>query len=461
MTMWSPILSPDVEPKYQALVDALEKDIEGGILTPGTRLPTQRELSRRLGIAIGTVSRAYSIAERRGIVSGEVGRGTFVRGRESKIQEDAADVDDPELIDLSRGRLVRDPRDPTLAHSLDRLSQRTDHNQLIDVYQSAAGMARHRAAGAAWIARAGLEVDPGRVVITSGTQHGAAAVLMSIARPGDLVLTEEVTYSGITALANLFQLRLSGLPMDEHGLDPEAFEAACRSEHPRALFCMATLQNPTGRTMPLSRRRELAAIAEAHDVAVLEDDVNGFLPADPLPPIAAIAPAHTYYITGTSKSLAPGFRIGYVIPPAHRLERVTASIQATTWFTAPLLAELVTDWIESGDADAMIRWKRSEIAARHAMARDILGRWLPAGPVCFHLWLPLPEPWRTETFVAQARLRGVLVNSSEEFVVGREGAPHAVRVCLGATLGRARLADGLRRLAGLLGEVPGPSPMVY
>lgn len=459
--MWSPRLNPDVEPKYQALVDALHQDIEAGILAPGTRLPTQRELSSRLGIAIGTVSRAYSIAERRGIVSGEVGRGTFVRGREPGVQEDAGDVDDPDLLDLSRGRLVRDPRDPTLARSLERLSRRTDHNQLIEVYQSAAGMARHRAAGAAWIARAGLEVDPSRVVITSGAQHGAATVLATIARPGDLVLTEELTYSGITALASLLQLRLSGLPMDEQGLKPEAFEAACRSSAPRALFCMATLQNPTGRTMPVARRRELAAIAEAHDVAVLEDDVNGFLPTNPLPPIAAFAPAHTYYITGTSKSLAPGLRIGYVVPPAHRLERVAVTIQATTWFTAPLLAELVTDWIESGDADAMAQWKRTEVAARHALAQEILGRWLPEGPVSFHLWLPLPEPWRTETFVAQARVRGVVVNSSEEFVVGREGAPHAVRVCLGATLSRARLEDGLRRLAGLLAQVPGPSPMVY
>jgi DNA-binding transcriptional MocR family regulator len=463
MTIWSPRLAPDVEPKYQALLDALQADIDTGVLAPGTRLPAQRDIANQLGIAIGTVSRAYALAEQRGMVSGEVGRGTFVRRREADVQEGATDEgDDPELIDLSKGRLVRDPRDPTPARTLRELSQRSDLDRLLDFYQPAAGMPRHRAAGAAWLRRAGLEVEPERVVITSGAQHGAATVLGAITRPGDLVLTEEVTYSGIKALASLLHLELRGLPMDQHGLTPEGFEAACRAGSPRALFCMSTLQNPTGRTMPLQRRRQIAAVAEAHDVAILEDDVNGFLPTEPVTPIAALAPAHTYYITGTSKSLAPGLRIGYVVPPAHRVERVAATIRATTWLTAPLLAEITTTWIESGRATAMADWKRNEIAARYALAREILGPWLQASlEPCFHLWVPLPKPWRTETFVARARSRGVVVNSSEEFTVGREEAPHAVRVCLGATLNRERLEDGLRRLAELLREVPEPSLTVY
>ena len=463
MTIWSPVLSQSAEPKYQALLAALRQDIEAGVLPPGTRLPTQRELANRLGIAIGTVSRAYAVAEQRGLLSGEVGRGTFVRQRESGPQEGSNDEgDDPALLDLSKGRLVRDPGDPTLARTLESLSRQPGLDRLVDFYQPAAGMARHRTAGAEWLGRAGLEVDPGRVAITSGAQHGAATVLAAIARPGDLVLTEEVTYAGIKALASLLHLQLRGLPLDEHGLRPDGFEEACRSLAPRALFCTPTLQNPTGRTMPLHRRQEIAAIAEAHDVAILEDDVNGFLPSDPLPPIAQLSPSHTYYINGTSKSLAPGLRVGYVVAPAHRVDRIAATIRASTWLTAPLLAELVTAWIESGEADKMVEWKRSEIAARHALALEILGPWLPGGvPLSFHLWIPLPEPWRTEAFVAQARAQSVLVTPAEEFMVGREHAPHAVRVCLGATLSRDRLEVGLRRLAELLGQAPEPSMRVY
>jgi len=408
------------------------------------------------------VSRAYALAEQRGLLSGEVGRGTFVRRRESGLQEGANDEgDDPAVLDLSKGRLVRDARDPSLRRALEALSRRADLDRLVDFYQPAAGMARHRAAGASWVARSGLAIDPAQVVITSGAQHAAAVVLATIARPGDLVFTEDVTYAGIKALAGLLHLQLRGLPLDEHGLRPDGFEAACRSSAPRALFCMPNLQNPTGRTMPLGRRQEIAAIAVANDVALIEDDVNGFLPADPLPPLTQLAPTHGFYITGTSKSLAPGLRIGYVVAPAHRVERIATTIRASTWLTSPILAELVTGWIESGEADEMVAWKRSETAARHALAAEILAPWLNPGPVSFHRWLPLPEPWRTEAFVAQARARGVMVTPSEEFMVGRDSAPHAVRVCLGATLSRDRLEEGLRRLAVLLSQGPEPSLAVY
>jgi DNA-binding transcriptional MocR family regulator len=462
MTIWRPTLPDDAEPKYRALVDALDRDIKTGVLPPGTRLPTQRELAGRLGVAIGTVSRAYAVAEQRGLLSGEVGRGTFVRRREPGLREGAHDEgDDPALLDLSKGRLVRDPRDPTLRRSLEAISRRPDLDRLVDFYQPAAGMARHRAAGASWLRRSGLDVDAERVVITSGAQHGAAVVLATIARPGDLILTEEVTYAGIKALTSLLHLQLRGLPLDEQGLRPDGFEAACRTDAPRALFCMTNLQNPTGRTMPLARRQEIAAIAQAYGVALVEDDVNGFISADPLPPLAQLAPEQTYYVTGTSKSLAPGLRIGYVVPPSLWVQRIAATVRASTWLTSPILAELVTEWIESGDADRMVDWKRTEIAARYDLALRILGRWLPPGPVTFHFWLPLPEPWRTEAFVAQARSRGVMVTPSEEFMVGRDSAPHAVRVCLGATLSRDRLEEGLRRLAVLLAQGPQPVLAVY
>jgi DNA-binding transcriptional MocR family regulator len=460
--MWNPALAADAEPKYQALLDALQRDIDSGLLSPGVRLPTQRDLAQRLGVAIGTVGRAYAVAEQRGIVSGEVGRGTFVRGPEPGVEQGAVEGDDPEVIDLSKSRMVRDPRVGSVGPVLQSLARRPDLDRLMDFYQPAPGMARHRELGAHWLRRTGLAVPPERVVITGGAQHGAATVLASLTRPGDLALTEQVTYTGMKAIASLLHLQLRGLPLDGQGLIPEAFEAACREGAPRALYCMPTLQNPTGRTMPLERRQALVEIAARYEVALVEDDVYGFLPEAPLPPLTALAPATAYYITSTSKSMAPGLRVGYVVAPESRVERVAGVIRASTWLIAPLLAELATEWIERGEADAMVEWKREETLARHATAVRVLGRWLPGSATpSFHLWLPLPEPWRTEAFVAQARSRQVVVSPSEEFMVGRESAPHAVRVCLGATASRARLEEGLRRLADLLENGPEPRLSSY
>ena len=124
--MWWPTLPPDAEPKYQALLDALLRDVESGTLPPGTRLPPQRELAERLRVAIGTVGRAYAEAEQRGVVSGEVGRGTFVRGPEPGLEYGAVDDEDAEVIDLSKSRLVRDPRVGTVATMLQSLARRAD-----------------------------------------------------------------------------------------------------------------------------------------------------------------------------------------------------------------------------------------------------------------------------------------------------------------------------------------------
>ena len=460
--MWTPTIPQDAEPKYRALLDALQHDIDAGLLSPGTRLPTHRQLAEQLGVAIGTVGRAYAVAEERGIVSGEVGRGTFVRGPEPGVEQGTVEEEDPEVIDLSKSRLMRDPRVGSVAGMLQALARRPNLDRLMDFYQPAPGMARHRELGAQWVRRTGLTVSPDRVIITSGAQHGAATVLASLTRPGDVVCTEQVTYTGVKAIASLLHLQLRGLPLDGEGLIPEAFEAVCRESPPRALYCMPTLQNPTGRTMPVARRQALVEIAARYEVALVEDDVYGFLPASPLPPLATLAPSIAYYITSTSKSMAPGLRVGYVVAPATRVERVAGVIRASTWLVAPLLAELASEWIERGEADAMVAWKREETLARHAAAMRVLAPWLPPRSApSFHLWLPLPEPWRTEVFVAQARARQVVVSPSEDFMVGREGAPHAVRVCLGATASRARLEEGLRRLAELLRNGPEPSLTGY
>lgn len=460
--MWSPSIPAESDPKYLALVDALERDIETGRLKPGDRLPTHRQLADRLGFALGTVSRAYGTAERRGLVSGEVGRGTFVRGSEQPDDEVVAEDDDPSLIDFSKSRLARAPDDQVLRQALETLARRSDLERLADLYQPAAGMARHRAAGAAWVRRAGLDAEPGRVVVTSGAQHGAAMVLGSLTRPGDVVLTEQLTYTGVKAIASLLHLQLQPLALDDDGVRPDSFEAACRAGSPRALYCMPTLQNPTGRTMSLARRRELVEVAVKNEVPLVEDDVYGFLPDTPLPPLTALAPSISYYITSTSKSLVPGLRVGYVVAPAARVERVAGIIRASTWLTSPLLAELTTIWIESGEADELVAWKRTETGERQALARRVLSPWLADTPERgINLWLPLPEPWRTEEFVAQARGHGVIVSPSEEFVVGRESAPHAIRISLGAGANRARLEDGLTRLATTLREGPGPSLTIY
>ena len=450
MTIWEPRLEGRKGPRYRAIVEALAEDVAGGALRTGSRLPTHRELADRLGVTVGTVSRAYSEAARQGLISGEVGRGTVVRGG-GESAADPGDGDGP--VDLGQNH----PPDPAghpqrtaLLGALATLTARADAGRLLD-YPAAGGNAADREAGASWIERAGVEASPEHVLVCTGSQHGLTVVLATQLEPGDLLLTESLTYAGLKSVAGLLHLRLKGLPMDAQGLRPEALEAACREGGAKALYLIPTLHNPTTAVMPEDRRREIAAIARAHGLAIVEDDVHGLLPRERPRPIAALAPERSYYLTSTSKTLAPGLRIAYVLAPPEMVARLAGSLRATTWAVAPLMAAVASTWIRDGTADALVAARRQEALERQAIARDRLaGADFETKPEAYYLWLRLPEPWRGDAFAAEARARGVLVTPAETFAVGRAPVPHAVRLCLGAARTRAALSRGLGAVAGLL-----------
>ncbi len=462
--MWTPDLSERSGPRYLGIADALAADVRQGLLEPGSRLPTHRDLARELGVTVGTVSRAYAEAERRGLVTGEVGRGTFVLEPDADEEEQGAELDLPEWpdtdsIDLSMNMppsAGRTEEDVALALALEALSSRPGVGALLQ-YQPHAGAAHHRAAGADWIGRVGLEVDPKQVLVCSGSQHAMAVCFSTLTKPGDVVLTESLTYAGMKGLANLFHFKLRGVPMDEHGMLPEAFQSACESTGAKFLYCVPTLQNPTNTVMPVERRKEVAAIARRHGVVIIEDDIHGLLPSKPVPPIAHFASDITCYIASISKSIAPGLRISYLAAPENLVERLTPGLWLTTWMASPLTAEVATLWIQNGTADRILEKRRKEAAARQKLAADILaGVQFQSHPFAYHIWLNLPEPWRAEDFTQQALKQRVVVTPPSAFIVGRERLPHAVRVCLGSVRERGRLAGGLRILADILTRSPEP-----
>jgi DNA-binding transcriptional MocR family regulator len=461
MTIWAPDLRTRQGPRYLAVADALADDVATGRLRPGARLPTHRDLADRLGVTVGTVSRAYAEAARRGLTSGEVGRGTFVRPAAAEPTAGAAG-DARGLIDLTANLppvTGEEERGGGLARALESLARRSDLGRLLG-YAPDGGAPEHRAAGAAWMRRAGPAARPEDVLVTSGSQHALTAALATLLRPGDLLLTEALTYAGIKALAGLLHLRVQGVALDQHGLRPDALAEACGGAA-KALYLVPNLQNPTTALMPEGRRREIAAVARAHGLTVVEDDPHGPLLEDPPPPLAAFAPERTCYVTGTSKVLAPGLRIGFLRAPAPLVPRLAAAIRATTWMAAPLMAEIAARWIRDGTAERILKRKRQEAAARQRLAAAALARFsFQSHPAAYHFWLHLPEPWRSETFTDAARRRGVAVAPAQAFVVGRIAVPHAVRLCLGGTAGREPLEKGLRVLAGILETAPEAAPAI-
>ncbi len=398
-----------------------------------------------------------------GLVVGEVGRGTFVRNaRPQPSVFGLSPAPDPHgsIVDLSLNLPVTGGGEDSLRKAFIDVARSAEFPALLE-YQSNEGAYSHRAAGADWIVRSGLEACAEDIVITNGAQHAMLVVFSAITRPGDTVLAESLTYQGFSSLAHMLHLRVEGIGLDDEGLRPDLFEQACREHSPRALYCVPTIQNPTATILPQQRRAEIAEIAREYDVALVEDDTYGCLARNAPPPISAMLPETSYYISSLSKSVAPGIRVGFVRVPPEALPGLRAGLAASTWMVPPLNAEVAARWIQDRTADRLATWRREEADTRRELGRAILGKCpdLKYRTAGLQFWIDLPEPWRTDAFVAEARRRGVAVMPAEAFAVGRSPTPHAIRVCVGGPRDHETLTRGLETLAELLAEPPRHGPL--
>ncbi len=442
------------QPIYLAIAQALAGDIQANVLKADDRLPPQRELAQEIGVTVGTVTRAYHEVHKQGLIRGEIGRGTFVAPRLPDPVPLHIDVEHPPgIIDLTCAYPIYS-EELDLAAALRRLSERPGIQELL-LYQPSEGMMRHRAAGALWIKKMGLDVSPGEVMVTCGAQHANTVIFGLLAKPGETILAEEMTFPNIKSLAAMMRVNLEPVEIDDRGLIPEAFEAACRRNKVRALYCIPTLHNPTTAIMPEKRRRKIAVIAKDYDVAIVEDENYRFLQPDPPPLVSSFARERCFLVGGVSKALAAGLRIGYVVPPPQMHRRLLHNLAATTIMAAGLTAEIAAGWIEDGTVDLSIQNKQREAAARNELVKSILGPYSYTGKKhAYFIWLELPEAWRLNQFVAEAYRRGVAVTPADAFVVGYAPVSNAVRIALSPAKDRSTLERALRIIADLLADPP-------
>ncbi|MDE1174326.1 MAG: PLP-dependent aminotransferase family protein [Parvibaculaceae bacterium] len=457
MTIWQPDLTHFPGPRYLAIADALALDVKSGGLQPGDRLPTHRELAYRLGVTVGTVSRAYAEAERRGLIAGEVGRGTYVRTPEPELPHSSPTDPVPGLPDavgMDQNHPIMGRERDMLGATLAEMSRDPQTSSLL-LYQNHAGMVAHRAAAAAWLSKSGFSAHPDRVLLTDGAQHGLAVAISAIVSPGDCIATEGMTYPGIKAACQLRLARLEAVAIDDEGLIPEAFAEACRHHRVRALVTTPNLNNPLTGVLSLRRREAIVEIARRHDVLIIEDDVYGFLVDRPAP-FAELAPERTIHISSLSKCAAPGLRFGFIHAPDNLLERLGQIIRSTVWMATPLSLEVGRRWIESGEMDKLAAEKRTAAIRRQTIAGQFLGNVMQSHPAAYHFWLPLPDDWPEREFVTEARRRSVLVTPGSVFTVGRGSARNGVRVCIASPPNEETLVRGLKVLHQLLNAEPDP-----
>jgi DNA-binding transcriptional MocR family regulator len=455
---WAPAITKAAGPVYLAIADALAADILSGRLASGARLPPQRTLADTLGIDFTTVSRAYAEARKRGLVDGKVGQGTYVRARRPGAVAPSLGG----LVDMSMNLPPRFNNPGLVARMWDGIGDQemTDGLDLLLRYQEPGGTSRDRSAGAAWLSSRLDSLSAERVLVCPGAQGALLAVAGALVSPGDVIVVEPLTYPGFLSLAAHLRVQLIAAPTDAEGPIPDAFDSLCAERRPKAFYCNPTIHNPTTLTIPLERRKALAAIARAHQVPIIEDDAYGALPLRPIPPFSAIAPEIVYHIAGLAKCLAPALRIAYLVAPDVRAaNRLAGSLRTTASIASPLTASIATRWIEDGTANAVLEAIRHEAAARQTIAAQILrSNDVLTDAEGFHIWLRLTPPWTRGQFVARLRSAGIGVVASDAFALG--SPPEAVRLGLGAPARHDELTQSLQIVADLLGQSPAISNMV-
>ncbi|HCI5682841.1 TPA: PLP-dependent aminotransferase family protein [Klebsiella variicola subsp. variicola] len=418
--------------RYKSIVDIFAKRIRNGDIPSGTRLPTHRALSAQEHISLATATRVYSELEAMGLVSGETGRGTFVRELSLPyghgVDQHAVATD---VLDLNfnypslpgQGELLRD--------ALRQVAASGDIESHLR-YQPHAGRMTEREIIGAHIAGQGFQPEAANVVIVNGAQHGLTITVMGTLRPGDVVAVDALTYPGFKVLAELYHLELIAIPALADGPDVSALEELCQKRHVRAVYTMPTLHNPLGWVLSYSQRKKMAEIARTYNLLVIEDTAYGYLIRRPPPPVAFFAPERTVYITGFSKNVATGLRVGAVVCPALYRPALERAVRATTWNTPSVMTTLVCNWIQDGTVARFEALKRRDAQQRQAVLKATLGDIsCITHPGSYFAWIPLPDDARADRVARALMDCNISVSTAEPFCTSLV-VPQAIRLALGS-----------------------------
>jgi DNA-binding transcriptional MocR family regulator len=443
MLMWTPDLPTDGTPLFQQILAALERAVRDGGLKAGERLPPQRALARTLGVSVGTVTRAYEEADRRGLTLGHVGRGTYIARADDTDGAHAPGA----LVDLSMNVPPMVAAERLLMEAWGKVRRRAEFAQVLN-YGPIEGQPQYRRLVSSWLTHtAGVDaIDPSRIVITSGAQAAMDLAFSALCKAGEVILVEELTFSGMKAVAQYRGYSLAPVAMDEEGIIPDALCAAVKATGARVLYTMPTLQNPTARTLSLTRRMELIKVARRLEITLVEDDVYAAYAErrDAPPPLVNLAPEITYYISGLSKSLAPGLRTGFVAAPTALLaSRIAVGLRASSHAAQSMGLLIAQQAIEEGSAEQILKENRKLLRTRSTAMRTALN--LPPEHLASmspHVWLPASQ---SEAIRLEARLLAEnvrITGLSDPVVDAARGS--GLRFCVGAP---RRDADFVRAVA--------------
>jgi 2-aminoadipate transaminase len=302
-------------------------------------------------------------------------------------------------------------------------------------------------------------VDAARVLVTNGSLEGLNLVFGHFAGRGRLIV-EAPTYDRPLKIAARLGAELHTVPQDSEGLDVDALERELgRDPAPAFLYALPTFQNPSGRTLPLERRRRLVELAAEHALTILEDDPYGDVrfEGERLPTLHELDPDRVLRSSSFSKVVSPGVRVGYFVLPPEVAEAIETT--ATNVYLTPSLVAQATvfEFLRRGNLEPNLEHVRSLLRARRDAMLAALDRHFPAEVSWsrpeggYFLWLDFPEGTDSAELLTRATAEGVTFVDGAEFFPGRAGGRSSARLAY-SFASPDEIATGIERLASLLRE---------
>ncbi len=438
-------------PVYRLIADLIDEDVDCGRLQPRDRLPPLRDLASATGINYTTAARAYQEAKTRGLIDSHPGAGTFVKGKTATLKPSLGSYE------MTMNLLV-EPAIPTLVEqirdsAIGVLAQRDIYSMLR--YQAFGGSRENREAALIWLDQRLPNTQLEQVLICPGIHSALVGLMSTLVEKHQVLCVESLAYPGIKAIAAHLGIQLHSLERDSDGPLVRPFEEFCKLGSVGAIYLNPTLQNPTTATMSQNRREAIADVCLRYSIPIIEDEAYTMLAEQAPVSFAELAPALSWYITGTSKCFGPGVRSAFLYAPSVRQgQRLSASMRALHVMSSPLTDALVTQWILDGTAAQMVKSIRRESIARLRIAEQLLDkRQLRSAPGAFHLWLNIPKSsdWNPSELAVHLRQLGVSAVSSAAFSTDNN-PPNAVRLCFGGPVRREQWQENLQQVADVIAQ---------
>ena len=464
--------------RYEALAADIEESIRAGVLRPGDRLPSVRHTCASRKLSASTVFQAFYLLEARGLIRARERSGYYVCAvvgqappepdHVSAPQDASVALDISELVfgvlesSMSREVVPFGSAFPApnlfplqrLGRSLATAARMLQPRDTVD--DLTPGLAALRRQIALRYLADGINVQADDVVITNGALEALNLCLSVVTRPGDTVLIESPTF--YAALQALERLGLHAVEVPTHprdGMDLAALEHAIQRHQPRACWLMPNFQNPLGSLMPLEKKQALVALLAQHQIPLIEDDVYAqlyFGKSRPLPAKAYDTEGLVMHCCSFSKSLAPGYRIGWAVPG--RYTRAVARLKLTTTLSTPTPTQLaLVDYLEHGGFDKHLRQLRQALATRLSQFTQAVARYFPEGTRAtrpsggYFLWVELPAGCNALALHRQALAQGISLAPGPIFSASR-AFTHCIRLNYGHDW-TERTEDALARLGTL------------